>query len=372
MRAMNKSKTTWNNGFRPVGLRRRRGGVLIYITVALPALIALVSLGVDLGRVQLIKAELQRCADASARGHLALYSAYGMAAAQAQGPKLIKANPVDAGSKIDPTVLVEWGWWDPNNLAFKLTSGGAYWPRSVRVTTSRSKANRNPVPLMFASVVGFSGIDLTTQAVATLNNPTSVAHTVSSQYDPWLAGAPDGTKASYNDVAPYQSPSQVAIPLTPNTYITFNDVAGKMTHYKTGTQFGPDGDANRSYWTHGADSPGGPTPAAENGIADAKMPICAMLGVFLDDSNPSKSAAPERRDYQSPESRNKTLYDDIKLKQPFFIGDGLTSGKEIQKFKVPAGATRLYICVMDGYEWKNNTGGFTTTVKLVDRITLVK
>src|SRR5688572_19678299 len=48
-------------------LARRRGSALMYLTVTLVALVAFVSLAVDLGRVQLVRGELQLAADAAAR-----------------------------------------------------------------------------------------------------------------------------------------------------------------------------------------------------------------------------------------------------------------------------------------------------------------
>lgn len=347
----------------------RRGSAVVYTTIALPAMIAVVSLAVDLGRVQTTKAEMQRCVDASARGHLALFAEYGLAAASASGPLIAKYNAIDGGAT--PTMNVEWGWWDPVGRNFYSTSGGVNWPRSVRVTAARTKKNGNGVGLMFASVLGFGSVDLTTRAVATLNSPTTANVPVPATADPYLAGMPAGATASYDDTAPANTPTAVAIDLIPGGYVSFNNVNGKMRHNPKLADFGPEGDPTRIY-SHGIDSPGGPTPPVENGIADIKMPICGMMGLFLDDNKPSTTAAPGTRDYTSVASRNQNFYDDIKLKQPFFIGDGLTSGGAVQQFRVPAGATRLYICVMDGYEWANNVGGFNATVKVVETITLVQ
>ena len=40
--------------------------------------------------------------------------------------------------------------------------------------------------------------------------------------------------------------------------------------------------------------------------------------------------------------------------------------------KVPPGATRLYLGIMDGYEWNNNKGAFTVTVYKDDAIGVVR
>jgi hypothetical protein len=71
--------------------------------------------------------------------------------------------------------------------------------------------------------------------------------------------------------------------------------------------------------------------------------------VFLDANAPNTSAAPSSRDYSTSASREATSYDDLNLKQPFFIGDGQTSTGTVQQFKIPPGATRLFLGPMDGY-----------------------
>ena len=45
----------------------RRGSTLPYLTVAILTLIAFVSVAVDWGRVTMVKSDMQRCADATAR-----------------------------------------------------------------------------------------------------------------------------------------------------------------------------------------------------------------------------------------------------------------------------------------------------------------
>jgi hypothetical protein len=52
------------------------------------------------------------------------------------------------------------------------------------------------------------------------------------------------------------------------------------------------------------------------------------------------------------------------LKQVFFIGRGPTAARETRRFVVPEGATRLYLGIMDAFEWNNNTGAFQVSVAL--------
>ena len=66
--------------------------------VVLPALFAVLSLAVDLGRAQLVKLELQRSADATARGYIAVRINRGDTMAQTVGPKIADMNPVDGNA----------------------------------------------------------------------------------------------------------------------------------------------------------------------------------------------------------------------------------------------------------------------------------
>jgi hypothetical protein len=110
-----------------------------------------------------------------------------------------------------------------------------------------------------------------------------------------------------------------------------------------------------AYWTHaGAD---------ENGISTIRVPINALLGVFLGPDQPNTTAPPAGLNFQTLGLDFTTL--SPLLKQVFFIGDGRTSGSVVQQFTVPAGATRLYLGVMDGYGWFNNSGAITVDVEHV-------
>src|SRR4051812_37049384 len=101
---------------------RRRGMVLAYACVAMVALLLVCSLAVDFGRVQLVKTELQRAADAAAR-HAATGISDGTAVSKATylaGLNYADGTPVvltmGGGSNND----VELGHWDGSSF----TSGG--------------------------------------------------------------------------------------------------------------------------------------------------------------------------------------------------------------------------------------------------------
>jgi len=176
--------------------------------------------------------------------------------------------------------------------------------------------------------------------------------------DPWLAGMPDGSVASFFDAAPAESPVLVAsMPLVGGTLLAFHaagEVGNQPVPNTCCPPAGPDGGDFIAHLT-----------GAENGIAHAVIPINALVGVFLDDSVPSSSAGAPTLDYTVIGTSFASFAP--QLRQVFYIGDGLTatgSGAQ-QRFLVPPGATRLYLGTMDGYEWRNNIGSFTVTVSAI-------
>ena len=130
---------------------RRRGSVLIYTLILLTLMFAVISLAVDFGRIQLIKTELQRCADATARGTIQEYLTYGSSVAVAYSPTLAADNSVDSKSGVSPTVVTNWGWWNASTNAFVPGAGS---PVAVQVTVSRTTQTGNPVPLTFPLISG--------------------------------------------------------------------------------------------------------------------------------------------------------------------------------------------------------------------------
>ena len=174
--------------------------------------------------------------------------------------------------------------------------------------------------------------------------------------DPYLAGMPDGS-TNGTDVAPDESPVLVeGITFGLGGYLTFTNAVG-------GTLEGPgcslvapyagcDPIDGTVFWTHaGAD---------ENGLSTTRMPINALLGVFLGPDQPNATAPPVGLNFQTSGLDFTSL--SPLLKQVFFIGDGQTSGSVVQQFVIPEGATRLYLGVMDGFGWFNNSGAITVGV----------
>jgi hypothetical protein len=173
----------------------------------------------------------------------------------------------------------------------------------------------------------------------------STSFTVPGTANPWLAGMPNGSTACGGDSAPAQAPV-LAQPIIPGTVLAFS-VSGSTDH--GGVPFGlsPDGGPLQAH-------------AAENGITSNNVPISSLVGVFLDASAPNGTQAPASFSYAAGASVSRPG-----LKQPFFIGDGLTgtgSGTP-QQIVVPTGATRLFLGTQDGCPWADNGGSFQVNVR---------
>ena len=130
---------------RTIDRRRRRGATLVYGFFILLAVLAIGTLAVDYGHVQLVKTQLQRAADVTARGCIENYLRRGLSSAQGSAAGLASANPVDAGFNVPPTVTVTWGYWDAATNAFVAAAGT---PVAVRVDARRTAATGNAVPVL--------------------------------------------------------------------------------------------------------------------------------------------------------------------------------------------------------------------------------
>jgi Flp pilus assembly protein TadG len=150
--------------------RRKRGSVLIYMTVGLPALIMFCSLAVDWGRVQLVKTQLQSAADAAAR-HAMTGISYGVAMAQSRALAAAAENTCDGTPVVlDPNLDVEFGSWSASTGVFTALAGvDRAAATAIRVTAPRTSVRGNATPLVFGQVLGARTCDARAVAVATLS-----------------------------------------------------------------------------------------------------------------------------------------------------------------------------------------------------------
>ena len=195
-----------------------------------------------------------------------------------------------------------------------------------------------------------SAVIIFSLAICSASASTIGPITVSGSSNPYLAGMPSGSTCCSGDAAPGQSPVQVlGLALTPGTALTFS-VTGSVNFFAAAPTDPPDGGGFF-----------GGTPSA-NGIAGMNAPVDALVGVFLDSTQPSLSAAPAGLDFSVLGLNFSSLSPG--LKQVFFIGDGLTGNGtgSVQQFIIPTGTTRLFLGTVDGFGWFNNTGSFSVSI----------
>jgi hypothetical protein len=175
--------------------------------------------------------------------------------------------------------------------------------------------------------------------------------------NPWLAGMPNGSTANAwqgtIDSAPGQSPIPIALAVGSGAVLLFSATGG-TSNGPSHPLVGPDGGANFSNHATGA----------ENGIAAARIPLSALVGVFLG-KGPPGGAAPGGLDF-SPGGNvpGGTSYKALSpaLGQVFFIGDGRTADGTPQEVVTPPGASQLFLGTMDGFDWSNNPGSLQVTI----------
>jgi hypothetical protein len=205
---------------------------------------------------------------------------------------------------------------------------------------------------MFLGVFAFFALESAVPAFA-----DSIAVTVLGTANPYLAGQPGGTNCCGGDTAPGGSPTYVPATVTPGSTLTFSGSGG--FNYGGGAPASSlDGDNNGVSLTYIYNQTGD----YGTGIAGALgVNVDGLVGVFLTAAQPS-GPAPSQLDYNAL-GLDAASYAPG-LNQIFWIGDGLTGlgSGSVQTFVVPTGASRLFLGMVDGCCWYNNSGVASVTV----------
>jgi Flp pilus assembly protein TadG len=137
--------------------QRARGYALIWFTIMLAALMGMASLAVDYGRVQLVKTQLRRTADAAAR-----YAATGLTdgTAVAKAQDSANDNSVNGALYNLDSSDVQTGNWANGVFTAEKSPINA-----VKVTVGCTQSRGSAVPLLFAQVLGQKTCDVTASAV---------------------------------------------------------------------------------------------------------------------------------------------------------------------------------------------------------------
>ena len=373
--------------------RNRRSGVaLVYVVVIMSALMAFCSLAVDLGRYHTAHQELYNAAVAAARAGAAAMAKSGSTTSTVSSAATTVAteNYIDGQSIPSGDVTVEYlNWTSASTYTVESTANYAS-ANSVRVTISYD------VPLLFARVLGINTKTAREVSVAKVvvntdtptvyatgniwlaNEPagthasqadpnyTTLHGTEDHQYPDDIAGTPGKTSngstnslANYSTSEPYASPVKVGFTVTPGATITISNTSGSVSYdHDTSPYVDATGNSGSTWVCHNYKA----NNVGEHGISDCTMPIGSMNAVFTGASAPDGIATvPPCLDFSTSAARDYAALQP-KLQQAFYTGTGKTSGNQQQEILVPAGATYLFMGVMDAWEWDNNSGTFSCTV----------
>lgn len=347
---------------------------MIYATMLVLLFSFLCVLAIDVGRVQVAKAELQTAADAAAR-----YAARGVVSsstpettARQHALAAVADAKVDGASISTGDITTTIGRWNEVTRAFTATSSN---PNAVQVTLTCQFGDGNGRPRLFARGLVGSTTTITASAVAT-------AETGSMQYEPpaagnlWLSAQPSGTvNRNFRDDAPHvwdqaggdgntkQSPLRIelsSLNVSAGSALSFEGVSGTATYVNSDTAYGADGKSSFIVALGQTYPPTVPTNHY-NGLSNVRAPIGAIMAVFLSDDPPNSGSTPPSLDFNSPSQRDYATLSP-QLKQVFFIGDGKRDNGEVQRIVVPEGATRVYMGMMDAWQWNDNLGNFKFNV----------
>ena len=141
---------------------------LIWGIVIFTALMAFVSLAVDLGRVQLVRTELQQAADAAVR-YAAVGFADGVEAAKDHAIAVARENRAGEWTvALDREQDVEFGTWDAATKTFSPLAGSARANAgAIRITARRVARRGTAVPLLFTRWIGVPSCDVCATAIMT-------------------------------------------------------------------------------------------------------------------------------------------------------------------------------------------------------------
>lgn len=141
----------------------RRGLIIAYVAVAVVALLGIVSLGVEYGRVQLAKTELRRAIDAAARAGasgLGNYTTATNLAVQYAAANTVDGAPLTIDTSPSSTEI-EFGTWDDVTRTFTVLSGiNRNYANAMRITVQRT------INMYLSRAVGVSSCRISAQSIA--------------------------------------------------------------------------------------------------------------------------------------------------------------------------------------------------------------
>ncbi|HOL63764.1 MAG TPA: PEP-CTERM sorting domain-containing protein [Accumulibacter sp.] len=113
-----------------------------------------------------------------------------------------------------------------------------------------------------------------------------------------------------------------------------------------------------TFFGPGGNGVSGSNLSSLGGISGYIGPQGPLVGVFLDNTIPSAGPAPATLDFSPSGLGIDFLALSPLLGQVFYIGDGITSSNVLQEFTAPAGATRLFLGIPDGFGFVGVPGAY--------------
>ena len=306
--------------------RRRSGAVLIYVSIAGVAMMALCSLAVDLGRYEFAHSSMYNAAVAAARAGASALGKSGATTTTITSAvnAVATSNTVDGQPITTSMVTIQYiKWTDKSNFTVESAANFSQ-ANAIRVYVSYN------VPLTFAQIIGLSSKQAVEHSTAEVITQVATPFVYASG-DVWLAGEPAGTNGSqadpnytslhavedhqypydiagppgtntngtlattsnYSTYQPYSSPIQVGFTVTPGATITITNTSGTASYdHDTAAYLDPTGTGGGS--TQSSQGNAAAHGIAEHGISDASMPLeaheCSVLGQFA--AGQHRDAAP--------------------------------------------------------------------------------
>jgi Flp pilus assembly protein TadG len=195
--------------------RSRRGTITILALFVMTMTLAMVAFSVGMANLCWVDTQTQAVADAAA-----LAGARGLSVSQAQVQSLAIACAKQNTANGQPVVLqnsnVVVGVWSPSTRTFTATTTS---PNACKVTVPLTAAGGNAVQLMFGSVVGDTGANVSSTAIAGAGRwDVVLCCDRTSSFSDDLAQATAGMQTILNDLNTYSPTSNLGI-------VTFNGVA---------------------------------------------------------------------------------------------------------------------------------------------------
>lgn len=208
------------------------------------------------------------------------------------------------------------------------------------------------------AILGVAGLCLSISA-----NALIIDTTIEGSDAIWLAGRTDLTIPPASDPWPgglirhgWSTPEEIQETMPPGFAVSSGDVVRVLDPAIGGISFF-NGFGGLMYGPDGNGTPGSSNISSFGGISGYIGTQGALVGLFLDDNIPN-GTAPGTLDFSNSGLGVDFLNLSPDLGQVFFIGNGLTSSNVFQEFYAPAGATRLFLGITDGFGFNGPPGAF--------------